>query len=802
MIFRNWVLQNFPFLEDDFDALTDYELFCKMVEYMRKSLEKIDSFQAELNVFSARLNEYENYFENLDVQEEIDNKLEEMAESGELESIIAQFLSFNVTFTYDTVANLKSAENLVNNNYAKTLGYHTINDGGASLYKIRSVRLSDVIDESFIIALQNDLVAELIPSNELDPKQLGAYGDGEHDDTSKLQLAFSSNYNIKFSKGTYIVSKNTDLNFTNNDEPCLAIINQNNKIINGNGATLKVYEHAQGIIEIINSSNVIIDNLKLIGCEYQVALDGRTGRGEKGNNTEGYDTDGYWGYYKNNSYDTSNSTTHGNNGNPWGTFHDGFIGNISHGILIRDGSNNIEIKNCDVSHFNYRGIGLGFAGDNSESLNPSYNIKIHDNTVHNCYSTGIGGIHANDIFIENNYIYDIGHEEALYTDEHVDPGYGIGFSSNIYNSANKVTISGNHTLNAKRKGIDLHGGYEMNISNNIIDNSYICGIFAHSTNDNPEAYIGKLNIIGNQILNSVYGGTLLNPINVSALNDGSTTDKNNVIANICSNIITNCGCANAFIYSHSGNNINISNNIITGFNSNCTTETFSGITIGTTGQQISKNCQITNNIISTLCSSGARLINCEDGIIANNNLNATTGTVATSSTGISSYGNINKIDSATSGSQQGFTLPYLYNASNIDTMKKSQLASYLNGLLLKDLEGNINEIPNLIDINITANGTDSPTVTINKGTDFIDEVVDNTRGLEIKLKNVLRLPSVNSSWSSGNPFYTGTNYVSYVYNRGISTTSIVLGLKASVSTTSHITVSSCTSGTLNVKILL
>lgn len=33
MIFRNFILQNFPFLEDDFDALTDYELFCKMVEY-------------------------------------------------------------------------------------------------------------------------------------------------------------------------------------------------------------------------------------------------------------------------------------------------------------------------------------------------------------------------------------------------------------------------------------------------------------------------------------------------------------------------------------------------------------------------------------------------------------------------------------------------------------------------------------------------------------------------------------------------------------------------------------------------
>mgnify|MGYP003303630304 CR=1 FL=1 len=33
--FRNFVLQNFPYLEDDFDALTDYELFSKMVGYVK-----------------------------------------------------------------------------------------------------------------------------------------------------------------------------------------------------------------------------------------------------------------------------------------------------------------------------------------------------------------------------------------------------------------------------------------------------------------------------------------------------------------------------------------------------------------------------------------------------------------------------------------------------------------------------------------------------------------------------------------------------------------------------------------------
>lgn len=33
---NNYILENFPFLEDDFDALTDYELFSKMVGYVKE----------------------------------------------------------------------------------------------------------------------------------------------------------------------------------------------------------------------------------------------------------------------------------------------------------------------------------------------------------------------------------------------------------------------------------------------------------------------------------------------------------------------------------------------------------------------------------------------------------------------------------------------------------------------------------------------------------------------------------------------------------------------------------------------
>ncbi len=170
MIFRNWVLQNFPFLEDDFDALTDYELFCKMIEYMRKSLDKINDYQNELNSFRSELDSYKNYFDNLDVQEEINNKLDEMAESGELTDIIAQYLQLAGVLAFNTLDDLENAENIANGSICLILGKDTYNDGKSAYYKIREILNTDVIDGDNIIAIVNDnnLVGEKIPKYDIE----------------------------------------------------------------------------------------------------------------------------------------------------------------------------------------------------------------------------------------------------------------------------------------------------------------------------------------------------------------------------------------------------------------------------------------------------------------------------------------------------------------------------------------------------------------------------------------------------------------------------------------------------------
>ena len=89
-------LTNFPYIEQDFDALTNYELLCKVVEELNKMIQNIntqnESIIALYNAFNELKEYIDNYFENLDVQEEINNKLDEMAEDGTLTQLIQGYI--------------------------------------------------------------------------------------------------------------------------------------------------------------------------------------------------------------------------------------------------------------------------------------------------------------------------------------------------------------------------------------------------------------------------------------------------------------------------------------------------------------------------------------------------------------------------------------------------------------------------------------------------------------------------------------------------------------------------------------
>lgn len=166
--FKKLVL-SFGGVPTDFkESMTYYELLSWLCNYIEKQIiplvnehsDKID----ELIIAFNQLKEYvDNYFENLDVQEEINNKLDEMAQSGELEAILQQIL--NTLRVYDTVADMIADEAIQNGQRILCLGYTTKTDNGGGTYTITNQSLTP--NALTIIELDNGLFALKEYSNEV-----------------------------------------------------------------------------------------------------------------------------------------------------------------------------------------------------------------------------------------------------------------------------------------------------------------------------------------------------------------------------------------------------------------------------------------------------------------------------------------------------------------------------------------------------------------------------------------------------------------------------------------------------------
>lgn len=176
MIFRNWVCQNFPFLEDDFDALTDYELFCKLIGYVKEVVKDNKEILKKVNDLENYVN---NYFDNLDVQEEINNKLDEMASDGTLADIMADYLNSSALIRFDTVDDMKVSEDLRAGMIVGCYGLKELNDHQGGYYKILE---TGEVDNKYIIGLQNNLKAHLI-NNINDNYYDVTYKTGRYDNT-------------------------------------------------------------------------------------------------------------------------------------------------------------------------------------------------------------------------------------------------------------------------------------------------------------------------------------------------------------------------------------------------------------------------------------------------------------------------------------------------------------------------------------------------------------------------------------------------------------------------------------------
>lgn len=90
--FKLWCATNFPFIEANFDSLTNYELLCKITGYLNTVIANQNTLEENVtalyNAFIELENYVNNYFDNLDLQEEVNKKLDDMVEDGTLSNLI------------------------------------------------------------------------------------------------------------------------------------------------------------------------------------------------------------------------------------------------------------------------------------------------------------------------------------------------------------------------------------------------------------------------------------------------------------------------------------------------------------------------------------------------------------------------------------------------------------------------------------------------------------------------------------------------------------------------------------------
>ena len=189
-----------------------------------------------------------------------------------------------VSHIYDSVAHMKNSNDMSVGQVVLTNGYWDKTYGGSAYYTI-TASPNTTVDDFICIQLNNGLYANLYPiNNMITVNQFGAYGDGEHDDSSAIQLALNSGYtNIKLESSRYKCCTSitistpsvnfygdnstlfTDDNFTDTKEWFFIAYADNLNIYNmkiESLETTKVGYTTQ--LKISDCNNVLIDNCSFI----------------------------------------------------------------------------------------------------------------------------------------------------------------------------------------------------------------------------------------------------------------------------------------------------------------------------------------------------------------------------------------------------------------------------------------------------------------------------------------------------------------------------------------------------------
>ena len=204
--FRFWCQTVLPLVYEE--SLSYYELLCKVVNYLNNLLKDLNGVAdnvLELNKgYEQLVNYINNYFENLNVQEEINNKLDEMAEDGTLTNLFSSYMLKK----FDTAEEMAADTTLVLGAYCQTLGFHSTGDKRGCKY-----RITDSVDLApASIKLDNGYYAFPI---ENDFKTGYVYWDSEHNVDGIegiLEFALNNYENVTITEDEYEITRTIEVN--------------------------------------------------------------------------------------------------------------------------------------------------------------------------------------------------------------------------------------------------------------------------------------------------------------------------------------------------------------------------------------------------------------------------------------------------------------------------------------------------------------------------------------------------------------------------------------------------------------
>lgn len=127
--FRYWCQKVLPLVYDD--TLSYYELLCKVVDYLNKTMEDVETLNDDVTklyeTYDLLQNYVNTYFSSLDVQNEINNKIDEMASDGTLSALFGvyndkRYIEITLPTTTNLDLNMVANSSWTNDNGFKYIG--------------------------------------------------------------------------------------------------------------------------------------------------------------------------------------------------------------------------------------------------------------------------------------------------------------------------------------------------------------------------------------------------------------------------------------------------------------------------------------------------------------------------------------------------------------------------------------------------------------------------------------------------------------------------------------------------------